>query len=99
MLIKLFHTVQLSGRNHKWVMAAAGRGCDIQSCGYVLQVLLSNLLWSAAFSPLCLAAMVISYLDIPEIDRLAGLSPSLIMRTVLWLSALEFVHMFVKTAT
>lgn len=52
MLIKLSHAVQLSGRNHKWVMAAARGGCDIQACGYVLQALLSGLLWSAAFSPL-----------------------------------------------
>lgn len=65
MLIKLFHIVQVSGRSHKWVMAAARGGCDIQSCGYILQALLSDLLWSAAFSPLCLAAMVIGYLDIP----------------------------------
>lgn len=65
MLIKLFRSAQLSGRNHKWVMAAARGGCDIQSCGYVLQVLLSDLLQSAAFSPLCLAAMVMGDLDMP----------------------------------
>lgn len=65
MLAKLLHIVELSGRSRKWVMAAARGGCDIQSCGYVLQTLLSDLLWSAAFSPLCLAAMVTGYLDIP----------------------------------
>lgn len=61
MLIKLFHTVQLSGRNHKWVMTAATGGCDIESCGYVLQALLSDLLWSAAFSFFCLAAIFLGH--------------------------------------
>lgn len=60
MLIKPFHIVQLSGRNHKWVMAATRQGCGMQSCAclvLVLQVLLSDLCWCAVFSPHCLAAV------------------------------------------